>query len=133
MNALIWILIVLVIAYVAVIWFWKRWNKGRWSGSDLAFFRKNWERIKSESDLRMRVMEADKLLDLMMKKKGVQGTMGDKLKKYGKNFKDLDGIWRAHKLRNRLAHEVDIKVHADQVGEAIRAFGKAFRDLGLLE
>jgi len=133
MNALIWILIVLVIAYIAVVWFWKKRSKSRWSNSDQVFFRKNWERIKQEDDLRMRVMEADKLLDLMMKKRGFTGTMGEKLKKHGKNFKDLDGLWKAHKLRNRLAHEVDIKIGADQVGDAIRSFGKAFRDLGLLD
>ncbi len=133
MNVLIWSLIILVIVYLIVVWFGRYLGRSRWSASDKAFFRKNWERIRGEEDLRMKVLEADKLLDLMMKKKGMQGSMGEKLKKYGKNFGDLDGLWKAHKLRNRLAHEVDIKVSAVQVGDAIRAFGKAFRDMGLME
>ena len=133
MNELIIVLIVLVIIYLIIILAWKKWYKVRWSNANLQLFNKNWQRIQQEGDLRMRVIEADKLLDIMLRKRNVEGSLGEKLKKYGSNFSDLDGLWRAHKLRNKLAHEMGLKIASAEVDVAIKTFGRAFKDLGLIE
>ena len=47
------------------------------------------------------VIEADKLLDKALMEIGVPGkTMGDRLKRSGGRFTDVNAVWRAHKLRN---------------------------------
>ena len=45
------------------------------------------------------IIEADKLLDKAMIEMGVVGkTMGDRLKRIGSRFSNLNAAWRAHKL-----------------------------------
>lgn len=83
--------------------------------------------------LRNAVSEADKLLDYALKESGAPGqTMGDRLKAWGKHFSDIDGVWRAHKLRNALAHEVGFDLVKSQADEALRSFERGLKDLGAL-
>jgi hypothetical protein len=89
-----------------------------------------WEKIL-KSDPRHAIMEADKLLYELMEKKGYRGSLGDKLKKAGPSFTDIDGVWKAHKLRNRLAHELGMELNEGQYRMALGQFKKAYRDLGL--
>jgi hypothetical protein len=84
------------------------------------------------SGLKNALIEADKLLDYVMIQKGFTGeTMGDRLKSGGSAFSNLNNIWSAHKLRNQLAHEVEIDVVAEQVKHAINNLGQGIKDLGV--
>jgi len=75
--------------------------------------RTKWDKIKkylessNSSDWRMAIMEADNLIDDIIKKIGYKGeTFGERLsqiKSY--QFKNINEIWEAHKVRNRIAHE----------------------------
>jgi len=49
------------------------------------------------------IMGFDKLLDFALGCIGKQGSLGEKLKQTGPLFSDLNGVWRAHKLRNNLS------------------------------
>jgi len=63
-----------------------------------------------ESKLKTAVIEADKLLDFVLKSKRVKGeTLGDRLKASKNLFStsSYNKVWEVHKLRNRLAHEMD--------------------------
>lgn len=63
-----------------------------------------------EIKLRSAVIEADKLLDFVLKSKRVKGsTLGERLKNSKKMFKTsaYNRVWEVHKLRNRIAHEMD--------------------------
>lgn len=83
--------------------------------------------------LRTAVSEADKLLDLALRQSGARGdTMGERLKSSGKRFSNLNAIWRAHKLRNALAHEVGFDLVPSQAKEALADFKQGLRDLGAL-
>jgi len=86
------------------------------------------------SGLKSSINEADKLLDHAMKQLGypAAGTMGDRLKVAGKQFSNLDAVWRAHKLRNALAHEVGFDLVPSQAREALADFEQGLRDLGAL-
>jgi hypothetical protein len=75
------------------------------------------------------VMDADKLLDYALGVHGFKGTMGEKLKKCGRRFSDLDSIWSAHKLRNRLAHELGGLERAEAKA-ALAGFKQGLNDLG---
>jgi hypothetical protein len=108
-------------------------KKKKWSKSDTDFFSKQWRFIteKKQTDPLHAIMDADKLIDKALSKKGYQGSLGEKLKKAKSLFSDNNGLWQAHKLRNQIAHELDIKLKPQQVESALRSFRKALQDLGL--
>jgi hypothetical protein len=63
-------------------------------------------------ELRHAVIEADKLVDYVLKKKGYGGeTFADRLRNAEKDIdqKTYQNLWKAHKIRNQIAHE-EIKV-----------------------
>lgn len=78
------------------------------------------------------VFEADKILDYVLTLKNVAGAnLGEKLKN-GKNlFSTVQVAWDAHKLRNHLAHEVDVKLARHEAERAVRFFKESLRQLGL--
>ena len=98
---------------------------------ELQYIQSHWIRIIDSFDAHpaQAVMDADKLLDYLLGKHGFVGSLGEKLKKAGPRFSDLDGAWRAHKLRNRAAHELgNLDKRATQ--EALKQFKKGLNDLG---
>ena len=79
------------------------------------------------------VINGDKLLDKALIEMGVPGkTMGERLKKSGDKFSDLDAVWRAHKLRNVIAHEDDLELTYKQVASVLAAYKQALKDLGAI-
>lgn len=76
------------------------------------------------------VIEADKLLDKALSEMGVPGkTMGERLKKAGSQFSQLNSVWYAHKLRNQIAHEHGFKLEYTQARHALASFKQALKDL----
>lgn len=85
------------------------------------------------SSYHLAVLNADKLVDLALRECGTNGeTMGDRLKNSNAKFSDLNGLWTAHKLRNRIAHESDVVVAYDEARYALSCFKKALKDLGAI-
>ena len=79
------------------------------------------------------IIEADKLLDKALVEMGVPGkTMGDRLKKSGARFTNLNAVWRAHKLRNAIAHESGFEVSFKQAFNALSVYKQALKDLGAI-
>lgn len=113
-------------------------RRGPVGSVDREFVARKWAAVQSMAaanggGLRDAVSEADKLLDYALKRSGVRGeTMGERLKNSGSRFSDINAIWRAHKLRNALAHEADFDLVASQAREAVADFERGLRDLGAL-
>src|SRR5665811_901993 len=71
-----------------------------------------WEHVMAlasspiESDWRRAIIEADIMLDNLLMSRGYRGaTLGDKLKTANPlQFTTLDLAWKAHKVRNDIAH-----------------------------
>ena len=85
------------------------------------------------SSLAMAVLGGDKLVDKAMVELGFVGkTMGERLKNSPKKFSDLDGLWSAHKLRNRLAHETGFVPSSKEARQALANFRRALKDLGAI-
>lgn len=81
----------------------------------------------------MAIVDADKLLDKAMHEMGVPGkTMGDRLKRSGSKFTQLNAVWYAHKLRNQIAHEHGFKVEYKQAKHALSTYRQALKDLGAI-
>lgn len=91
--------------------------------------RSAWKNIIRQSDHHHAVMDADKLLDYALTSYGLKGNLGTKLKKSGHLFKDINGVWAAHKIRNNLAHKINYHVNQKTYKKTMLAFKQAFKDL----
>ncbi len=79
------------------------------------------------------IINGDKLLDRAMTEMGAPGkTMGERLKNVGDKFTNLDAVWRAHKLRNAIAHESDLEISYKQASNALAIYKQALQDLGAI-
>lgn len=132
-------LLLAVALFAGLIFFVYISSKGRRrSALDQDEFRRRWQRIEQlqaqgEAGWQLAVMEADKLLDQALRQSGYHGEkMGERLKNASKAFGNTDDVWRAHKLRNRLAHEQDVRLDSGTVSQALRQFSAALKDLGAL-
>lgn len=82
----------------------------------------------------MAIIQADNLLDEALKKRHFRGkTMGERMVAAQKTFSDNDTAWFAHKLRNRLVHEVDVKLTQKEVQKALMGIRQALKDVGALK
>lgn len=102
-------------------------------------YRRRWleiERLVKRDDqqsCQFAVIEADKLLDIAMKERGIKGdTMGERLKMAKATWSNQDAVWSAHKLRNQIVHEADVKVGYDTTRRALAGFKKALKDVGAI-
>lgn len=94
--------------------------------------RAQWNRIRAEKDSRHAILDADKLLDFALWELGYLGNLGAKLKKAKSLFSDLDGVWRAHKTRNNIAHQLDFNVSPKLYKECMQEFERGLKDLKVL-
>lgn len=118
--------IILIVLGVTILFLlWPRRKK--LSESAKQSVRTSWNHAKSLPDAHRRVLEGDKVLDKLLTALGYTGTLGEKLKKADKQLPDINAVWRAHKLRNRIAHETGITVSAREEAEAMAAFERVIR------
>lgn len=116
------IVVILLIAFVAILIFAntsKKPSEPEWKTK----FRSELSRLTQEKSSPHKLVELDKLMDYYLKNSKVKGeTMGERLKKSRKNFskQDYDMIWKAHKLRNEIVHEVGYKKDLRFLEENIR-------------
>jgi hypothetical protein len=79
------------------------------------------------------VLNADKLLDQSLRERGLRGqTMAERLKSGATMFSNRNNVWTAHKLRNRIAHETDVRVSYDDARYALSYFKQALKDVGAI-
>lgn len=88
-----------------------------------------WERLPAIADSSRRILEAENILDGALRNIGYRGTFGEKLQRMQKTLPHIDAVWRAHKLRNRIAHEPGTHVSEEEAKGAIFAFEKALKTL----
>ena len=112
--------------------------------ADKKIVEKKWSEIKElvklggPSRFRSSIINADKLLDFVLGKMGYQGSLGEKLKmakdKFveDNNYSIYNGIWEAHKTRNKVVHEVSYELLSHEAYDAIHNFENGFKKLGVL-
>src|SRR3989344_2804737 len=76
---------------------------------------------QNDSEWKFAVIEADKIVDDVLRKTGYPGEM-----------QSLENLWSAHKLRNIIAHNPDYQVRYAEAHEAIQNYEKALKELGEL-
>ena len=100
--------------------------------------RERWQTIikkmESEniSDWKLAIIEADTILDEMVKKMGYPGeNLGERLRHIEvSDFTSLQEAWEAHKVRNRIAHDSSDQfiLTAREARRVIGLFEKVFRE-----
>ncbi|MFZ1301956.1 MAG: hypothetical protein WAQ27_05305 [Candidatus Microsaccharimonas sp.] len=79
------------------------------------------------------VLNADKLLDQALRDRGISGkTMAERMKSCQGKWTNGNGLWAAHKVRNRLAHETDAVIDYDRAKQALIAYKQGLKDLGAI-
>ena len=87
-----------------------------------------------EAEWKFAVIEADSLVDYILKSSGYPGdTMGERLKNIDKSqIVTLDYLWEAHKIRNRLAHDMNYFLRYGEAKRAIQLYEKTLKELQAL-
>jgi hypothetical protein len=106
-------------------------------GLNQSYYQQRWNellaRVQTPEGMVLAVIDADKLLDDALKKKHFKGkTMGERLVSAQRSISDNDGVWYAHKLRNRLVHEPDVRLKKKEAQAALAGFRHGLKDLGAL-
>lgn len=111
------------------------------SGAKKGKYLKEMERIKerlrraTEADDRLAVIEADRLLDHALRDIGYAGkSLAERLEHLKPwQLANLQDIWDAHKLRNRIVHEPGSRLPHYDAETAVKIIETALKHLGLLE
>lgn len=106
---------------------------------DVDKYRSRWMSIETslkrdeQNSYTVCIFDADKLLDQALRERGFAGkTMGERMKQCQGKWTNGNGVWAAHKLRNRLAHEADVRVDYERARQALVAFKQGLKDLGAI-
>lgn len=120
------ILLVLVLAILVIA------HKGK-PRMNKKYFEKHWAEVQSTENYRNAIIKADSLLEEALKNAGIKGgTTGERLNGAVGFFRDVNGVWAAHKLRNSLDEEPESAPTAIDCQKALRQYKKALKDLGAL-
>jgi len=103
-------------------------------------FEKKWQRIKKrmrkgwEAEAKLAIIEADNLLDELLKRMGYVGeSLGERLKQLDeKVLPNINRVWDAHKIRNNIVHDPDYRLSFDRAREIIQIYEEAFKNLEAL-
>lgn len=97
----------------------------------------HWERViehinsTNSSDWRLSIIEADVILDDVLKSKGYHGdSLGERLKSVDKSdMLTLDAAWEAHKVRNQVAHQgADFNLSERDAKHVIALYESVFKE-----
>ena len=91
-------------------------------------------KVGGPANYRQSIMEADKLVDMVLRSKVPGDTMGERLKNARGLFHQhtYDRLWTAHKIRNKLAHEAEFEGLSSDAKMAVRNFEKALKELHVI-
>jgi conjugal transfer/entry exclusion protein len=122
----------------------KNWlfpKKDRLSKKRKAQLISSWEKIEEkvrqggESNYKMSLIEADKLFGRVLKELGYQEeTWAKSMAKASDRFSNStrNGVWSAHKLRNRLVHDESDELHSYQAKANLAKYRRGLKELNIL-
>lgn len=137
-GLLLTMFIFIIIIGISLLIFISLTRRGSRASLDQNKYRSRWLAItqnagSTSESWQFAIVSADKLVDSALRERGIAGeTMGERMKNGKAHLTNIDSVWRAHKLRNRIAHEDNVQVSKRQANEALKVFKKALIDLGAL-
>jgi len=104
------------------------------------YYEKRWQKIQDrleaadEANLKLAIIEADSLLDDILKRMGLAGKdMGERLEQITvQQLSSINDIWEAHRLRNIIVHQSGIRITQTEAKKAIESYEKALKELEVL-
>lgn len=92
-------------------------------------------RNDNPADWKIAVMEADRILDDIIRAAGYRSVSTDeRFKQITPEFvENFDDVQSAHKIRNRCAQEPDFVLPKEEAVRVLRIYKKAFQEFGLLD
>ncbi len=132
-QIIFWIAVFVGILFLAFLYRALRRRRQLFSQSELTVLNSRFKDLEKRVywDPRHAILEGDKLLDLLLEKRGYTGTLGEKLKKADRQLECIQEVWSAHKLRNRIAHEFDVKIEPRDAKRALASYKKAYHSWGV--
>lgn len=132
---MLWFLIGIIVFGAVLLLLIGRVNFGRQPKLNQQYYHQQWgellARVRTPDGMVLAIIDADKLLDQALKKRRFKGkTMGERLVSAQRTLSDNDSAWYAHKLRNRLVHEPNVRLKKNEAQTALAGFRQALRDLG---
>lgn len=105
---------------------------------DSSKYKAKWDALQSMlPDSKMwplAIIDADKLLEEALRARKYKGkTMGERLVSAQHDITNNDKVWFAHKLRNRLVHDQEVKLHKSDVKDALLGIRAALKDIGAMQ
>lgn len=91
--------------------------------------------LANENDFPILLIEADKLTDEALKRCGFQGeTMLERLQQLAlsREMKSLEVFWRAHKVRNQIAHQANFSLPRNEAMQHLSAYKKFLNELNII-
>lgn len=141
-----WLISILLLWLIAVLL--KRsdatwWVKERVFAAEFAYGKaagQRWDEIKErlkkgdEANLKLAVVEADKLIDDILKRMGLPGAdIGERLKQIEKQeVKSVDKIWATHDVRNKIIHQPSLNLTQEEAEMAVGNIEEALKELEYL-
>ena len=118
-------------------------REGALTSLDRQTVRDGWLKIEEQasfgkpSNYRSAVIDADKLIDFVLRKMyPVDETMGERLKsakdKFINYYEIYDGLWFAHKVRNEIVHNVNFELPSVEVRNILDKFKAGLDRLGAI-
>jgi len=100
-----------------------------------------WQQIKKkldlgdEANLKLAIIEADKILDELLKISGYMGeNMDERLEQLDSaKLSNISDVWSAHKICSRISQEPDFHINKQEAELIINIYKKSFQELGLID
>src|SRR3989344_5295676 len=104
-------------------------------------FREQWEEILkklasgSHDSLKVAIVEADRLVDTILKDAGLEGGhMADRLDKLKPDeLVSFNRLWRAHRVRNEVVHSPDFEITAALAEQTIEDYGAVVKETHVID
>ena len=125
-NFLSFLIIFIALDMVIVVFLYRTFRSPykKISTEKRSYFKKIFDDITTTSDYKMKLIEYDSLLNTILTERNIQGTLAEQLKQYAPQTPYEDDIWKAHKLRNKVVHEISYEPSKKELQEALGVFQK---------
>lgn len=120
-------------------WLWLEPIRDRFTRKDYGMKRidSDWNKIKkrlegaTEADYKLALIEADGMLDDVLKKLGYKGeSLGDRLRVTTTEvISNLDDVWKAHNVRSCIVRDPNYQLTLEETKKVLAIYEKAFKDL----
>jgi len=143
-----------ILVLIGIVFFWR---KGLELKADLRYPKRHRAEISPESNVNVReawgkivgkteesqtpetftlaIIEADKLLDDVLRLLGFQGEhLAERLDQleHRKKTKTIEKLWQAHRIRNNLVHAQGFNINSAQAREVLGAYENFFREIKVI-